>query len=302
MNRFKTTDTGGIPIELDDLRYIEGNYIEGFKALLSMYGILATDAIILSGVVRSIVGGNAQYTEGYISFGGEVYHCPAQSLPALGVGESEYLIVDITYDPAGLKVFQNTQSNNTYELRKTKIVNATSLPSGGVAMTFVKRIYDVIREKVDTERSGVVKDFAGAVIPSGYLECDGAAVSRTTYAALFAVIGTTWGVGNGFTTFNLPNLSGKFVVGFDAADSDYNAVAKTGGEKEHVLTEAEMPSHSHKVIKSSGTGGNSEYPSNTAMGNTTPHEATIGTTADTGGDQPHENRPPYTVLKKIIRI
>jgi hypothetical protein len=51
---------------------------------------------------------------------------------------------------------------------------------------------------------GAVMDFATATAPAGWLECDGAAVSRTTYAALFSAISTTWGAGDGSTTFNLP--------------------------------------------------------------------------------------------------
>lgn len=62
---------------------------------------------------------------------------------------------------------------------------------------------------------GAVSMHAANTAPSGWLECDGTAVSRTTYAALFAVIGTTWGVGDGVTTFNLPNLRGEFVRGWD---------------------------------------------------------------------------------------
>ena len=61
--------------------------------------------------------------------------------------------------------------------------------------------------------TGVVQAFAGSNIPNGWLICDGSAVSRTDYAALFAVIGTTYGAGNGSTTFNLPNLVDKFVEG-----------------------------------------------------------------------------------------
>jgi microcystin-dependent protein len=63
--------------------------------------------------------------------------------------------------------------------------------------------------------SGSVFCMAVATVPSGYLECNGAAVSRTTYAALFAIIGTTYGTGNGSSTFNLPDLRGEFVRGFD---------------------------------------------------------------------------------------
>ena len=60
---------------------------------------------------------------------------------------------------------------------------------------------------------GIVQAFAGSTIPQGWLLCDGSAVSRTTYAKLFSVIGTTYGAGNGSTTFNLPNLVDRFVEG-----------------------------------------------------------------------------------------
>ncbi len=63
--------------------------------------------------------------------------------------------------------------------------------------------------------AGSITQFAGSTPPSGYFECNGAAVSRTTYAGLFAVIGTIWGVGNGSSTFNLPDLRGEFIRGWD---------------------------------------------------------------------------------------
>lgn len=61
--------------------------------------------------------------------------------------------------------------------------------------------------------AGTIFAFAGNNIPSGYLPCNGGAISRTTYADLFAVIGTTYGAGDGSTTFNLPNLSDRFIQG-----------------------------------------------------------------------------------------
>lgn len=61
--------------------------------------------------------------------------------------------------------------------------------------------------------AGVISSFAGTTPPSGYLFCDGAAVSRSTYAALFAAISTTWGNGDGSTTFNLPDLRNMFLRG-----------------------------------------------------------------------------------------
>ena len=63
--------------------------------------------------------------------------------------------------------------------------------------------------------TGTVIAFAGVMPPPGWMECDGMAISRTTYAALFAVIGTTYGAGDGQTTFNLPDLRGEFIRGWD---------------------------------------------------------------------------------------
>ena len=70
---------------------------------------------------------------------------------------------------------------------------------------------------------GIVQAFAGTTIPNGWLLCDGSAVSRTTYANLFAVISTTYGSGDGSTTFNLPDLVDKFVEGSATAGTEHSA-------------------------------------------------------------------------------
>ena len=79
-----------------------------------------------------------------------------------------------------------------------------------------------------TNRSevGTIKPWGKATAPAGYVLCDGAAISRTTYVDLFGVISTTYGVGNGSTTFNVPNLQGKTPQGYDG--NTYN-LAATGG-------------------------------------------------------------------------
>ena len=94
-------------------------------------------------------------------------------------------------------------------------------------------------DKIDaTSITGVVQLFAGSSAPLGWLICNGQAVSRTTYAALFAVIGTTYGAGDGSTTFNVPNLVNKTVRGS-------NSLGKTGGADTVTLSTANMPAHSH---------------------------------------------------------
>lgn len=82
-----------------------------------------------------------------------------------------------------------------------------------------------------------------SVIPTGYLVCDGSAVDRSQYADLFAVIGTTYGPGDGLNTFNLPNLSGKVAVG----QASGLVLGSTGGEAEHVLQSGEIAAHTHDV-------------------------------------------------------
>ena len=94
-------------------------------------------------------------------------------------------------------------------------------------------------DKIDaTSITGVIQLYAGSSAPSGWLICNGQAVSRTTYAALYAVIGTTYGAGDGSTTFNIPNLVNKTVRGS-------NSLGKTGGADTVTLTTANIPAHTH---------------------------------------------------------
>lgn len=94
-----------------------------------------------------------------------------------------------------------------------------------------------------SEPAGIVMPFAGSVAPQGYLLCDGSAVSRTTYATLFAVVGTTYGAGDGSTTFNVPDISGRVVIG----PSSTHLLGSTGGSETVTLLEAELPAHAHEV-------------------------------------------------------
>ena len=94
-----------------------------------------------------------------------------------------------------------------------------------------------------SEPAGIIMPFAGTVAPQGYLLCDGSAVDRTTYATLFGVIGTTFGSGDGSTTFNLPDLGGRVPLGV----SSTHLLGSTGGSETVTLTESELPAHVHEV-------------------------------------------------------
>lgn len=90
---------------------------------------------------------------------------------------------------------------------------------------------------------GTIWAFAGAVAPTGWLLCTGAAVSRSGFAALFGVIGTTYGPGDGSTTFSLPDLAGRGPFGADAT----HPLGSTGGNESVVLGVGQMPVHAHGV-------------------------------------------------------
>ena len=105
--------------------------------------------------------------------------------------------------------------------------------------------------------SGSIVATGRSTAPSGYLLCDGSAVSRTDYAALFTAIGTAYGVGDGVNTFNLPNLKGKVPVGRDAAQTEFDTLGETGGAKTHTLTGAQsgIKAHTHGDSFSIASGG-----------------------------------------------
>jgi len=158
-------------------------------------------------------------------------------------------------------------------------------------------------------------------IPDNYMKPRGQAISRTTYAALFALWGTRHGAGNGTTTFNLPNPSGRMPVAVDPNDPDFDTVGDTGGAKTVTLTTAQMPSHSHSGgVAAAGIGALMSR--NPASDNSDPNGAVArgdgGTTGQRGingsghshgltinaegGGQAHQNMPPFFAIEYIIRV
>jgi microcystin-dependent protein len=119
---------------------------------------------------------------------------------------------------------------------------------------------------ISYQPSGSISLYGGAAAPTGWLLCDGAAVSRTTYSELYAVVGDQYGSGDGSTTFNVPNLKGKVPVGLDTGDTDFATLAQTGGAKTHTLTESEIPSHNHNAATNAQSTANSGNSTNTYTG------------------------------------
>lgn len=149
----------------------------------------------------------------------------------------------------------------------------------------------------DTLPVGSISAYGGENIPTNWLKCNGEAISRTDYPDLFKAIGTTYGSGDGSTTFNLPNISERVIVG-NAGDGEFS-LGTTGGEKEHTLTIDEMPAHKHELtIEGGGSLGASgvKWLTGTNM-----RKYAGDMIENAGGNQAHNNMQPYIVLNYIIK-
>lgn len=151
--------------------------------------------------------------------------------------------------------------------------------------------------------AGSIIQWSSNTAPANWLICDGAAVSRVTYSSLFAVIGTTYGAGNGSTTFNLPDLRGRVAVGRDGSQTEFDALGESGGAKTHTLTVDQMPSHNHLYYSYLGAGAGGTIDNKYVAGaNASGGVVTASTFAhNKGGDQAHNNLQPYLVTNYIIK-
>ena len=227
-----------------------------------------------------------------------------------------------------LKAPASVSSNVTFTLPAADGSNGQMLQtngSGALSFTTVQGV-----------PSGSVFCMAVATVPSGYLECNGAEISRTTYAALFAVIGTAYGTGNTTTTFNIPDLRGEFVRGFDngkGVDSGRNiAEVQLSQNKSHnhpASTSISDPGHFHHSFRSGNVGesqnastlNSNVFPaSGTGRGNlneaynivSNSSEANVGKTSNkttgvsasttTTNDGGSEARPRNVAMMYIIKI
>lgn len=164
---------------------------------------------------------------------------------------------------------------------------------------------------------GSIMQYAGEEAPDGYLLCDGTAVSRTLYAKLFAVIGTTYGAGNGSSTFNLPDLQGRVPVGQKDSNPYFGSIGVNGGKETVSLAVSEIPAHTHGLGDDShsanvfnwGIGGTVWINGTTATAGSSSSGNPLYTnqnewnkTKSTGEGEPHNNIQPYLVVNYIIKF
>lgn len=156
--------------------------------------------------------------------------------------------------------------------------------------------------------TGAVLGWSTASAPTGWLLCDGSAVNRTTYATLFALVGTTFGSGNGSTTFNLPDLRGRTIIGVDGAagrvtsastnGANADTLGGAGGAETHTLVTGEIPAHTHTYNQNAAVP--LDNASNDGSYYHTNNNSTVSS-GSTGGGGAHSNTQPWLALNYIIK-
>lgn len=163
---------------------------------------------------------------------------------------------------------------------------------------------------------GTIHAYAGPVAPANYVLMDGRALKRAEYPALYALIGDTYGAGDGSTTFNVPDARGRALVALDTAQAEFNAMGKKGGAKTVALTAAQNGAHSHLLSSGGhahafswgGAGGTNVHVQNAiaAVGappsnNLTTYQSVWNRTAADGAGEAHNNLQPFLTVAYVIK-
>lgn len=230
MNKLITTNNGGFPLELDDIRFEQDAIRDAFYGLISGFGIAPADSFILSGcqVTGSPVPG-AAYSAGYLCLNGEVFKVDAATLPAQAGGEVYYWDAEVTYDTAGNEQFESGTSYNTYQVRKAKVYSGVQTPGAYMplaAKTFKQKLDDLVGDPNDawTTYSIVAGDVSvaggGTVSSLGTAKFHYKKVGKTMFFQLRLVIT----IGTGGTQVDV-NLASIFLcnisVGFESAGTEF---------------------------------------------------------------------------------
>jgi microcystin-dependent protein len=279
----------------------------------------------LNNAIRNLAGALTRsynrLTGKYASTGSDPNYVltPSVALPAYVTGErysfranfSNTTSATLNISTLGAKTIKKYTASGTAALAANDIRSGqpVTVEYDGTDMIMVTPVANTLTDSTALALvpTGAVSPYAGLTEPTGWLFCYGQAVSRSTYTALFTAISTTYGIGDGSTTFNLPDLRGRVVAGQDdmggtsanrltlpvAEGLNGDTLGATGGEETHTLTVSEMPAHTHAVGGAASTGGSSNVASSSGTVNQN--------TSSTGGGGAHNNVQPTIILNYIIK-
>jgi len=253
-------------------------------------------------------------------------------LIASSLWNNEWANLNVNFIPAGMDSYSDTDvqmqiqtapypgsvtshaANLGGEIERIRYQISAMLGATTPAYWYAKPPTDLTTVAATNIPIGGVIDYPTATPPSSnYHLADGTAINRTIYATLFTLIGTTFGTGDGTTTFNLPNYTDRLSIG----SGNLYAVASTGGAVNHTLSIPEMPSHKHTAVDSGHThtekatqnvGGQNSVQgfvgdgSNGSVSNTTGAGSANITVGNTGGGSAFSILNPYISMYKLIRI
>lgn len=190
--------------------------------------------------------------------------------------------------------------------------------SGTALLAVTANVFTSSKIKADPESTNAAYPLLGEIMitgfnyaPSGWAKCEGQLLPIAQNTALFSLLGTTYG-GNGQTNFALPDLRGRAALHAGQGPGlPYYNLGEKGGEASHTLTLNELPQHSH-ALEVNLNGGNSANPSNNYLAantkgikhysNAAVLSANFASIAGTGGNQPHNNMPPFLCIYHVIAL
>jgi microcystin-dependent protein len=266
------------------------------------------DFVVPGGLVWSLISAlNGTMTGGTVYTNGVRITVSSIVTKAFTASKDTYVDVNTSGTVVYTEVANGATTGMTLSagfVRIAKIVTSgvaiTSIVQGGVD-PLGNLIYNL--SPTATGITGEIKIWSTLIAPAGWIICDGSAVSRTTYFVLFSCIGTTYGSGDGSTTFNLPNLKGRTPVGVGLATANgatTHTLAQVGGEETHTLTSAELAAHSHGIKIDNTNGVPSAGASEVSPGPAVAYSRNLFT-LDAGSNNAHNTMQPYLGLQFIIK-
>jgi hypothetical protein len=160
MNKFITTNLGGLPFRANDLRWIDDSVRDSFKALLAGFG---ASMIIFQGCTRTEISGTVTITEGYVGLQGEIFYVPLHTFPAAVLPDLEYWQIITIDDPQGTKLFKDGSTKETYQIRIAKVVPGST---GIGEYTDSERFYSLVRRSLPKSSWHT---FSTQIVPPGDL-------------------------------------------------------------------------------------------------------------------------------------